>query len=540
MRNLVLKTSNTRELFAQNGFSWALGAIGIIFFINLFLQRTIPGYFPMSLYLSAVVIAACAAGTRAGLFAMVVGGIIEISSYDIPAQAFKNSVDVARVTVYFFESIFLVYIFSKVHSWQQRLVENEEKLASALNRETTNLRKMELAMTALQQSQAELTQERETARNANKVKSLFLAHMSHEIRTPLVSVLGFADLLKDENLSRTERLHYLSIIERTGNNLKNIINDILDISKVEAGHLSVNPHQFNLHGMLQDLKTVMELKSVEKGIALDIEMDELCPKFIVGDSERMRQILVNLIGNAIKFTDEGSVKVTCRTLNDSLIFQIQDSGIGISEKQQRLLFQNFSQGESSVSRRYGGTGLGLALSRALANKMDGDIQLIESSVGKGSLFEFTMKFTLASQSEAIPETQQTPEVPLELAGKKILLVDDCEENLVLFQHFLKKMGPEIDLARNGVEALVLVEQKQFDLILMDMQMPLMDGYTATKILRKEGYQVPVIAITAHALKEDAQRCYNAGCDGYLSKPLQKSDLLSAIQRATTFTQLEVS
>jgi signal transduction histidine kinase len=387
-------------------------------------------------------------------------------------------------------------------------------LAEALNKMTEELQEMH--------------SERQLAERSNQVKSLFLANMSHEIRTPLNAILGFADLLKDPSLPRGESKKYLEIIERTGLGLLTIINDILDISKVEAGKLEIEKAPCSPRQLATDLESMLRLRCEEKGITLTFKMIDL-PQRIITDPSRVKQILINIVGNAIKFTSRGGVKVTLLTRAEKLICTVEDTGVGIPLESRHRLFQPFSQVDLSIRKQYGGTGLGLILSRRLAKLMGGDVLLKYSESGRGSVFEVSIAFEADTTAEATTKRQRLPSGnSLSLHGKRILIAEDSLDNQLLAQQYLLKEGAEVIIANNGLEAINAMTLNSFDLVLMDMQMPVMDGYTATLELRDKGFKTPIIALTAHAMKEDLKRCLHSGCDDYICKPFRRGDLLSLI------------
>jgi len=372
--------------------------------------------------------------------------------------------------------------------------------------------------------------EREQAEQANQLKSLFLANMSHEIRTPLAAIIGFSDLLKDSHLSEEERLQYLDIIRRTGENLTRIINDILDLSKVEAGHLAIEKAQFSLSTLLDDIHVLMVARVQNKPLHIEFNRRGIVPEMIYTDPLRLRQILMNILGNAVKFTDRGYVRMTYEVIGDTLFFTIKDTGIGIPAEKRSLLFQAFSQIDSSVSRKHEGTGLGLVLSQKLARMMGGDVTLEESQVGKGCTFTVRIDLQKTETKASRPAVSLTDAVHIgkQLEHTSILLVDDVEDNRLLIQRMLSKRGAKLTLATNGEEGLSKALAENYDIILMDIQMPVMDGYTATKRLRQAGYKKPIIALTAHAMKDDRDRCLEAGCTDYLTKPVQVDILVQTI------------
>jgi two-component system, sensor histidine kinase len=369
------------------------------------------------------------------------------------------------------------------------------------------------------------------AENANKSKSLFLANMSHEIRTPLGAIVGFTELLKDPSITEMDRREYIEIIHRTGLNLTKIINDILDLSKVEAGKLETDKVEFSLTGLLSDIRAIMELRSREKSIELTFEAKGEVPDFIYSDPLRLRQILVNILGNAVKFTDLGRIALTYEVrsgpLGDQLVFTIEDSGIGVSDEYRHLLFKVFSQADESFTRKHEGTGLGLVLSRQLARLLGGDVILLDNKSEQGCTFvaKIALEKPLMAPS---PSTDLKAKLPDRLNGRNILVVEDVEENRLLLKRMLGKRGVNVDTAVNGADGVKKALKGHFDLVLMDIQMPVMDGYMATQELRRQGYRKPIIALTAHAMKEDRAKCLEMGCNDYLSKPIQAIILTNII------------
>ncbi|MGE0528106.1 MAG: response regulator [Bdellovibrionales bacterium] len=398
-------------------------------------------------------------------------------------------------------------------------------------RSADELGKLAQALNVMAADLKVLTSEKQIAEGANQVKSLFLANMSHEIRTPLNAILGFVELLKEHSLSRRDRLRFVEIIERTGHGLATIINDILDISKVEAGKLEITKSVCSLQQILNDVQAVLDLRCEEKGIRLRISRVAL-PDIIITDPTRYKQILLNVIGNAIKFTDQGEVTVTWEHRGSQLRCRIEDTGVGISAENIEKLFQPFSQGDLSIRKRFGGTGLGLILSRRLAQLLGGDVKLERSSPGCGSVFVVDISITEGSVEQRVSPARSSAMdgEGLSLRGRKILLVEDSVDNQLLAQHFLHKEGAKVTMVEHGQAAIEALEHGTYDVILMDMQMPVMDGYTATARLRRMGCRVPIIALTAHAMKDDLDRCLQVGCDGFLCKPYRRKDLIRAIQQ----------
>jgi PAS domain S-box-containing protein len=393
------------------------------------------------------------------------------------------------------------------------------------------------------------------AQAATKAKSEFLANMSHEIRTPMTAILGFTDVLLG-SLHSPDDIEAAETIKRNGMYLLNLINDILDLSKIEAGRLATERTSFSPATVVAEVLSLMRPRAAAKQLELDVQCVGPAPETIQSDPIRLRQILINLIGNAIKFTEMGSVRVAGCLVNEEsgrgkMQFVIADTGIGMTPEQVSHLFQPFAQGDPTTSRRFGGTGLGLVISKRLAEMLGGDIT-VSSSPGKGSTFCLTVDAGPIDQLQrvathpaipsAVPEMQDesTPPAPSLLRGR-ILLAEDGADNQRLISLILKKAGAEVTVADNGKVALDFAltaarNQEPFDLILMDMQMPVMDGYDATRNLRAQGLAVPIVAITAHAMAGDQQKCIDAGCDDYISKPVNRNSLL-AIAAAHMATEM---
>ncbi len=423
-------------------------------------------------------------------------------------------------------------------------------VAEALRERDERLREGELHIEQLaslvEARSSELREALKAAQNASRAKSEFLANMSHEIRTPMTAILGFSDLLIESpgGLAAEEGRQALDAIKRNGEHLLAIINDILDLSKIEADRMEVERIPVNPATLLSEVAALMSLRAGERGLTLRCEVDGLIPARIQSDPVRLRQILLNLIGNAIKFTSKGEVRVTVRRPEslEVIEFAVMDSGIGMTAEQQTRLFRPFAQADSSTTRRYGGTGLGLTISRRLARLLGGDID-IESAPGRGSVFHVRIA-TGALEGVEMVSALDTP-TPLRvpspaqagraLLGGRILLVEDGPDNQRLIRRLLNAWGAEVAIAENGRQAVDLAldawrREVPFDVILMDMQMPVMDGYTATRELRRVGYDGAVIALTAHAMATDRDRCLEAGCDDYATKPIDRKALRTTIDR----------
>lgn len=393
---------------------------------------------------------------------------------------------------------------------------------------------LNLQLQEVNRTQVELKEAKEIAEAASSSKSAFLANMSHEIRTPLGAILGFTELLRDRRLSAEQVEKYLGIILKNGQMLGQLIDDILDLAKVEAGRLVVERLQFSLRDLMTDLISLLNLRASDKGLGLKLELAADLPEFIETDPLRLRQILINIIGNAIKFTDTGevTVKVTCEPAGAEcrINFAVKDTGPGISLEQRGHLFQPFSQADNSTTRKFGGTGLGLMLSRRLAEALGGDVWL-DSKPSEGALFRISILAREVSLDES--KSMQEPEMELpedSLKGCRVLVVEDSLDNQELLEQFLAGNGASVDFASNGREGIEKALGADFDLVLMDIQMPVLDGYSATKELRQQGFGKPIVALSAHAMKEDREKSLAVGCDDHLVKPIDPVRLLKTVAR----------
>ena len=393
----------------------------------------------------------------------------------------------------------------------------------------------------------ELQAAMEEVENANRAKSIFLASMSHEIRTPLTAILGYTELLAEPMANEDERADYLSTIRRNGEHLLSLINDILDLSKIEAGKMTIERVLCSLPAAIHEVVNLMRMRAEEKGLSLTVHCDTPIPECIQSDPVRLRQILVNLVGNAIKFTDEGGVRVGI-AMEDAddraarLRIQVSDTGIGMSAAQLDRLFRPFTQAELSTTRRFGGTGLGLAISKRLAEALGGALQA-QSVEGQGSSFTLNIDpgvltgvrmlqslegTTLATETRAA--SSQEAQLPA-----RVLLAEDGCDNQRLISVILRRAGMSVDIAENGRIACQMALQAaadgaSYDAILMDMQMPEMDGCEATRELRRRGFSRPIIALTANVMKQDRERCMDAGCSDFTTKPIDRLALIETVRR----------
>lgn len=374
------------------------------------------------------------------------------------------------------------------------------------------------------------TIERQHAEQASQAKNLFLANMSHEIRTPLNAILGFSEILQDQHLEERDKQRYAAIIRRTGEGLNTIINDILDISKIEADRIETQEAAFSLSQMLSDLYALLKMRCDEKGIQLIFERIGQVSDYVITDQTRLRQILSNIIGNSIKFTEKGHVMLTYEVRGSMLFFTVSDTGAGISPEQRANLFKVFSQGDSSVRKKYGGTGLGLSIAQKLSQLLGGDAGLLDSEEGMGSLFFVQVKYNPTEKPATEPVVQIPPYNTRAIANKNILVVEDSLDNQMLIEFYLTKHKANVVFANNGQEGVDAALKGNFDLILMDIQMPVLDGYAATEELRRCGVAIPIIALTGYAMKEDQDRCLRAGCNEFLAKPIHKDKLLFTLAK----------
>ncbi len=373
----------------------------------------------------------------------------------------------------------------------------------------------------------------ERSEDSSSSKSEFLATMSHEIRTPLNSIIGMAEVLAETELT-SEQQNFVRIFRSAGESLLEIINDILDLSKIEAGQTEFEAVDFHLPSLLNSVTSILSVRAAEQNTLVTTNIHPAVPDGVRGDPTRLRQILINLVGNGLKFTENGDVEISVtKNTDNNLLFSIKDNGIGIPKEKQELIFESFTQADSLTTRKYGGTGLGLTICQKLTKIMGGRIWL-ESMPGKGSTFFFTCSFAPAL-SGTLPATDQLAPPPScqILQPARILLVDDNEDNRNLLCLYLRNTPYSLTTATNGAEAVTLFKQSAFDLVIMDIEMPVLDGYEATKQLRlweeeRHLEATPIIALTAHAFVRYRKKCIEAGCSDYLTKPVRKDTLIQTL------------
>ncbi len=411
---------------------------------------------------------------------------------------------------------------------------------------TRDLRELKAMLNDMLKVEADLRLARDIAENNARAKSEFLANMSHEIRTPMNGILGMLNLAMDTELNEEQR-DYMNKMDQSAKNLLRIINDILDVSKIEAGKMSIELADFDLKEVFTEIENVFSTKIRENGLAFDINVAQDIPMQVIGDSLRLKQILLNLINNALKFTKKGGINVKVEKIREQdnfahLMFSVKDTGIGLTQEQIQGLFKPFTQADTSTTRKYGGTGLGLAICKSLANMMGGEIW-VESEPDKGSIFYFTAKLEIANKPDqehsgiqvaapVTPKVNIESEEPYISQTPKILLVEDNNINQIIAKKLLEKFGYHVDIANNGQECLDLLPTDHYSIVIMDIQMPVMDGLTATKKIRESGlYEgLPILAMSSHAMIGDKEKSLASGMNDHLTKPIDPTILKAALDK----------
>jgi signal transduction histidine kinase/ActR/RegA family two-component response regulator len=425
----------------------------------------------------------------------------------------------------------LNHAFAALHL-RQALTAERDALESKVNAATESLRQA-LALAERARAEAEM---------AARVRSEFLTNMSHEIRTPMTAILGYAELLLDPSLSETARVEHLFTIRRSGQHLLSLLDDVLDLARLESGRIAVDLQPCSPARLLGDVVDMLRCRATEKGVSLDLALLTPLPARISTDATRLRQILINLIGNAIKFTAQGGVEVRARfdprEGGGELAIEVKDSGIGMSNEQLSRIFEPFMQADSSTTRNFGGTGLGLSIARRLARTLGGDV-VAQSELGRGSTFTVRVATGPVDGKEWDTQHEEVASPPPVLSASKlagrVLVAEDVPINRKLFELLLARAGVDVALASDGREAMRTVQNAEregqaFDAVLMDMQMPVMDGYEATAQLRAVGCRTPIIALTAHSMAGDVDKCLRAGCTAYLAKPVSYDSLVDMLSR----------
>ncbi len=493
--------------------------------------------------LAFILAGVAASGVTLSNVAWVYSGFVGLALVPLMVRLFYIGGEVyyalsAMTALFMLVMILAVYRMHLASSDALRLEYTNEELIENLTRAGNELESMNRELTheidLVKRMEKELKQAKDRAEEMSKTKGEFLANMSHEIRTPMNGVIGTLQLLSDTKLGKAQS-EYVSMAHKSAHSLLTILNDILDLSKIEAGKLNIENISLDIRDIVNDLITLHTMTAEEKCVQLSAEVDKQIPEFVVGDPTRIRQVLANLVSNALKFTDKGHVLVRlCMLTSDdkqaTVRFEVEDTGIGIRNDIKHELFKEFTQADGSTTRKYGGTGLGLAIVKQLVEMMHGQFG-VDSIEGTGSTFWFTLPLDIGNERVTKKPKEPVMETRDRLRGR-VLLVEDNQINQLVAQKMLEKFGLDYVLAADGQEALDLLETEDVDAVLMDCQMPVLDGFEATRRLRKQSKftSLPVIAMTANVMEGDREKCIEAGMNDYIGKPISVTGLKAVLGR----------
>lgn len=522
------------------------------------------------IFLVPVMLSALWTGPFGGLIAALTSAFIcTVNFFPMAYSPAPLNTRIGSLILFAAESITIILIVARQSRSRDRLAcglkdatDDKEKLASvydellkihkelgvqvdAKNLELSEaLKQLKTEICRRKQAEEDLRIAKEQAEGASVAKSEFLANVSHEIRTPLGAVVGFAELLTNQSITPSDRFDFVGAMKRNAELLTSVVNDILDLSKIEAGKIEIERVDTPLSEIISDVDALLALKAGDKGLKFSITGEGVLPTRIVTDPRRLKQILVNLIGNAIKFTSQGEVVVEVKMQKhdqgpEHLAFYIKDTGLGIPPDRVPKLFEPFSQADASITRRFGGTGLGLNLSRRFARALGGDVVLAKTVLDCGSTFVVTIDAGTPCKFDLVPshalwqrsgnfrvESHETNSMRVD--GCRVLVVDDSPDNRLLMERILKSAGANVETASDGKQGVEKAIGRDFDVILMDLQMPEMDGFQALSVLKKMGYEKPIVALTAHAMKQERERCLELGFKDHLAKPVDRKSLFSCL------------